>query len=207
MVRLSKVLALVVIVITFASCSIFKKSEKHKIKTTLEVVRHKDSTMTEQVKKDSLERSIKVDKGVIITETETTTTIEKKGGIVKGSISLDKLNTGAEILIKDSAGFKISVLLDTLSNQLTAKSESPGEKTTTTTKSTTTERKDSKEEKEKSGSSEENKQVATSEEHRQKESSVIEDRKSVPEGSSFIWFAVAGLIFIIGIIWYLKRKG
>lgn len=206
MVSLSKLLALVVIVITFASCSIFKKSEKHKVKTTLEVVSRKDSTLIEQVKKDSLERSIKVDKGVIINETETTTTIERKGAIVKGSVALDKLKTGLEILVKDSAGFKISVLLDTLSNQLTAKSESPGETTTTKSKSTTTELKDSKEEKEKSGSSEQNKQVAMSQEHRQKESSVVDDKKSEPEGSSFIWFALAGLIFVIGIIWYLRKK-
>lgn len=204
--NLNKLLALVVIVITFASCSIFKKSEKHKVKTTLEVVSRKDSTLIEQVKTDSLERTVKVDKGVIITETETTTTIEKKGGVVKGSISLDKLKTGSEILIKDSAGFKISVLLDTLSNQLTAKSESPGETTTTKSKSTTTERKDTKEESEKSGSSEQNKQVAMSQEHRQKESSVVEDKKTEPEGSSFIWFALAGLVFVIGVIWYLRRK-
>lgn len=203
---LNKLLALVVIVITFASCSIFKKSEKHKVKTTLEVVCRKDSTSIEQVKKDSLERTIKVDKGVIITETETTTTTERKGAIVKGSVALDKLKTGLEILVKDSAGFKISVLLDTLSNQLTAKSESPGETTTTTTKSTTTEQKNSKEEKQKSGSSEENKQVAMSQEHRQKESVTVEDKKVEPKGSSFIWFAVAGLVFVIGIIWYLRRK-
>lgn len=203
---LNKLLALVVIVITFASCSIFKKSEKHKVKTTLEVVSRKDSTLTERVKKDSLERTIKVDKGIIVTQTETTITTEKKGGTVKGSVGLDKLKTGAEILITDSAGFKISVLLDTLSNQLTAKAESPGNKTTTTTKSTTTENKNSKEEKEKSGSSDENKQVATSQEHRQKESSLVEDKKSEPEGFSFIWFALAGLIFVIGIIWYIRKK-
>lgn len=204
--NLNKLLALVVIVITFASCSIFKKSEKHKVKTTLEVVSRKDSTLIEQVKKDSLERSIKVDKGVIINETETTTTTERKGAIVKGSVALDKLKTGLEILVKDSAGFKISVLLDTLSNQLTAKSESPGETTTTKIKSTTTELKDSKEEKEKSGSSEQNKQVAMYQEHRQKENVTVEDKKSEPEGFSFIWFALAGLVFVIGIIWYLRRK-
>lgn len=203
---LSKLLALVVIVITFASCSIFKKSEKHKVKTTLEVVSRKDSTFIEQVKKDSLERSIKVDKGVIITVTETTTTTERKGAIVKGSIALDKLKTGIEILVKDSAGFKISVLLDTLSNKLTAKSESPDEATTTTTKSTTTERKDSKEESEKSGSSEENKQVATSQEHRQKENVTVEDKKIEPKGSSFIWMGLAFLLVVIVLLWYFGIK-
>lgn len=203
---LSKLLALVVIVITFASCSIFKKSEKHNIKTTLEVVSRKDSTLIEQVKKDSLERTVKVDKGVIITETETTTTTEKKGGTVKGYVALDKLKTGLEILVKDSAGFKISVLLDTLSNQLTAKSESPRETTTTTTKSTTTERKDSKEESDKSGSTEENKQAATSQEHRQKESSIFEDKKTEPKGSTFLWIVIAGLVFIIGFLLFLRIK-
>jgi len=201
---LNKIFALVVIVITFASCSIFKKSEKHKLKTTLEVVSRKDSTLIEKIRKDSIERTITVDKGVIVTHSETTTITEKKGGAIKGSVGLDKLKSGAEILITDSAGFRISVLLDTLSNQLTAKAEAPGEKTTTTSKSTTTDRKDRKQEKEKSGSSEENKQVAISQEHRQKEGLIVEDKKSEPEGSSFIWIAFSVLIVACGIIIMLK---
>lgn len=203
---LNKLLALVVIVITFTSCSIFKKSEKHKIKTSLEVITRKDSTLIEKVKKDSLERTIKVDKGVVVIKTEITTTTEKRGGVVKGSVGMDKLKTGAEILITDSAGFKISVMLDTLTDKLTAKAESPGDKTSTTTKSTTTEEKNSKEEKEKSGSSDENKQVATSQEHRQKENSVVEDKKYEPKGSLFIWWWIGIGLALCTVIWFLRRK-
>ena len=198
-------LASVIIVITFASCGIFKRSEKHTQKTSLEVLDRRGSTLTTKVKKDSLERTIKVDKGVIITETETTKITEKKGGIIKGSVDLEKLKTGLEILIKDSAGFKISMLLDTLTQQLTTKSESPGEKVTENTKSKTTQNKNNKEEKEKSGSSEENKQIATSQEHRQKESVKVEDKKSEPKGSSFIWFAVAIVVGVLLLIWGLKK--
>lgn len=152
------------------------------------------------------DRTVKIDKGIIVTEIETTNIREKKGGFIKGSVGMDKLKSGAEILITDSAGFKISVMLDTLTDKLTAKAESTGEKTTSTTKYTTTEYKDGREEKEKSGSSEEDKQVATSQEHRQKKNVQVEKKKLEPNDFSFmLWWIGIGLATCL-IIWYIRKK-
>lgn len=204
--RLSKVLASVVIVTAFASCGLFRKSTKHVEKSSLEVVSKRDSSLSEKTQKDSLQRTVKVDKGAIVTETETTTVTEKKGGKVSGSIQVDKVKSGAEILLKDSAGFKILVQLDTLKKTLTVRSESPGGKVTQHSKQTVTEHKDYKEESEKKGSEHVEKQVATSQEHRQKESTKIEDIQKEPKGTSFIYFWVAIALAASLIIWWVRRK-
>jgi len=197
---LNKLIASVVIVITFASCGLFRKSTKHVEKSSLEVVSKRDSSLSEKTQKDSLQRTVKVDKGVIITETETTTTTEKKGGKVSGSVPVDKALSGAEILLKDSAGFKILVQLDTLRQVFSVRAESPGEKITQYTKQTVTENKDYSEKSEKQGSEKIEKQVATSIEHRQKESAKIEDVKKEPKGSMMIWLGLGALVFVIGLL-------
>ncbi|MFC3353708.1 hypothetical protein [Sphingobacterium zeae] len=204
--RLNKVFASVVIVTAFASCGLFRKSTKHVEKSSLQVVTKRDSSLSEKTQKDSIQRSITVDKGVIITETETTIVTEKKGAKVSVDVPVEKALSGAEILLKDSAGFKISVLLDTLRQTFTVRSESPGEKTTHQTKQTVTEHKDSKEESEKQGSEKVEKQVAVSQEHRQKESVKVEEVKKEPKGSMMIWLALGGLLFVIGVIWILRRN-
>lgn len=195
-----------VIVTAFASCGLFRKSTKHVEKHSLEVVSKRDSSLSEKTQKDSLSRTVKVDRGTIITETETTTVTEKKGGKVSGSVPVDKVLSGAEILLKDSAGFKILVQLDTLRNAFTVRSESPGEKITQHTKQTVTENKDYKEESENKGSEHVEKQVATSQEHRQKESTKIEDIQKEPKGTSFIYFWVAISLAACLIIWWVRRK-
>lgn len=202
---LNKLIASVVIVITFASCGLFRKSTKHVEKSSLEVVSKLDSSLSEKTQKDSLQRTVKVDKGVIITETETTVTTEKKGGKVSGSVPVDKALSGAEILLKDSAGFKILVQLDTLRNAFTVRSVSPGEKITQHTKQTVTENKDYSEKSEKQGSEKAEKQVATSIEHRQKESAKIEDVKKEPKGTSFIWFWLGIGLAVCLIFWWVKK--
>ncbi|MNK26442.1 hypothetical protein D3C87_447780 [compost metagenome] len=189
-----------VIVTAFASCGIFRRSTKHVEKHSLEVVSKRDSSLTEKTQKDSLQRTVKVDKGTIVTETETTTLTEKKGGKISGSIGVDKVKSGAEILLKDSAGFKILVQLDTLKQTLTVRSESPGEKVTQHSKQTVTEHKDAKEKSEKQGSEKVEKQVATSQEHRQKESTKIEDIQKEPKGSMMIWLGLGVLVLVIGLL-------
>ncbi len=195
-----------VIVIAFASCGLFRRSTKHVEKHSLEVVSKLDSSLSEKTLKDSLQRIVKVDKGTIVTETETTTVIEKKGSKVSGSIGVEKVKLGAEILLKDSAGFKILVQLDTLKQTLTVRSESPGEKVTQHTKQSVTEHKDLAQSEEKKGSEKVEKQVATSQEHRQKESTKVEDIQKEPKGSMMIWGAIGLLILICGIL-FLKKKG
>lgn len=202
---LNKLIASVVIVTAFASCGLFRKSTKHLEKHSLEVVSKRDSTLSEKTQKDSLQRTFKVDKGTIVTDTETTTTTEKKGGKVIGSVGVDKVRSGAEILLKDSAGFKILVQLDTLKQTLTVKSESPGDKITQHTKQTVTEHKDYKEESEKRGSEQVQKQVAVNHEQRQKESTKIEDIQKEPKGTSFIYFWVAIALAICLIFWWVKK--
>ncbi|MCS4164475.1 hypothetical protein [Sphingobacterium sp. BIGb0116] len=203
--RLSNVLAMAVIVTSVASCGLFRKSTKHVEKHSLEVVNKRDSSLTEKTQIDSLQRTVKVDKGTVVTETETTVTTEKKGGKVSGSVGIDKVVSGANILLKDSAGFKILVQLDTLKQTLTVKSESPGDKITQHTKQTVTEHKDYKEESEKRGSEQVQKQVAVNHEQRQKESTKIEDIQKEPKGTSFIYFWVAIALAICLIFWWVKK--
>jgi uncharacterized protein HemX len=169
------------------------------------VVSKLDSSLSEKTLKDSLQRIVIVDKGTIVTETETTIVTEKKGSKVSGSIGVEKVKLGAEILLKDSAGFKILVQLDTLKQTLTVRLESPGEKTTHHTKQTITENKDSKEEREKQGIEKVEKQVATSQEHRQKELTKVEDIQKEPKGSMMIWGAIGLLILICGILFFKKK--
>lgn len=204
--RLSKVIASVVIVTAFASCGLFRKSTKHVEKHSLEVVSKRDSSLSEKTQKDSLQRSIKTDRGIVVTETETTTVTEKKGGKVSGSVSVEKVKSGAEILLKDSAGFKILVQLDTLKQTLTVQSESPGEKITQHTKQKVAEQKDSKEENEKQGTEKAEKQIAISQENRHKESTKIEDIQKEPKGSMMIWGAIGLVILICGVILFLRRR-
>lgn len=205
--RLDKILAMVVIVTTIVSCSVFKKSEKHTKKQSLEVYSKKDSLFVDKVKKDSVERTLKIDKGVISTEIETTTIIEKKGRSSKDILNLDKIKHGLAFLIKDSSGFKISLLLDTLKNELTIESESPTEKITTTTKSKIIEKKDSKEQKEKSSSSEQNKQVAVTQENRQRDTLSTSDKKSEPSNLNYLWIFFGIVIVILCFIFFKKIKG
>lgn len=197
---LSKVFASVVIVITFASCGLFRKSTKQVEKHSLEVVSKRDSTLAEKTKKDSIQRTVKVEKGTIVTETETTTVTDKKASKVSGSVGVDKVKSGAEILLKDSAGFKILVQLDTLKQTLTVRSESPGEKITQYTKQTVIEHKDYKEESEKKGSEQVQKQLAVNHEQRQKESGKTEDIKQESKGSMMIWIGLGVLVFVIGLL-------
>jgi cobalamin biosynthesis Mg chelatase CobN len=160
----------------------------------------RDSSLSEKTQKYSLQRSVKVDKGTIFTETETTTVNEKKGGKVSGSVPVDKALSGAEILLKDSAGFKILIQLDTLKQTLTVKSESPGEKITQNTKQTITEQKDAKEESKKKGSEQVQKQVAVNHEQRQKVLTQIENIQKEPKGSMMIWLGLGALVFVIGLL-------
>lgn len=203
---LNKLIASVVIVATFASCGLFRKSTKHVEKRSLAVVSKRDSTLSEKTQKDNLQRTVKFDKGTVITETETTIVTEKKGGKFSGTVGLDKLKSGVAILLKDSAGFKISALLDTLNNKLSINSESPSEKETKHTKQTVTELKDAKEESEKKGSEQVQKQVAVNHEQRKKESTKIEDIQKDPKGAMMIWGAIGLLILICGVFWWVRRK-
>ncbi|WP_343321428.1 hypothetical protein [Sphingobacterium multivorum] len=204
--RLSKVLAMVVIVAAFASCGLFRKSTKHVEKSTLEVVSKRDSSLSEKTQKDSIQRTIKTDQGITITETETTTITKKPGGKLNASVDLDKLKSGEEMLLKDSAGFRISAILDSVNNRLSIKSEAPSEEKTENKKERKSEYNNKKESNEKKGSEQVQKQVAVSHEQRQKESTKIEDIQKEPKGSMLIWLGIGALVFVIGFL-FLRKKG
>ncbi len=125
---LNKIIASVVIVATFASCGLFRKSTKHVEKHSLEVLSKSDSSVSEKKQKDSIDTSLNIDNGLIVNEIQTNIITERKGGKVNGSVVWDRLRDGAQILLKDSAGFKISALLDTLNNRLSIIAESPSDK-------------------------------------------------------------------------------
>lgn len=194
----------------FTSCNMFKKTTRSKKLESLEVIFKKDSSESIKIKTDSIKSILKVDKGIIITETETTIINEKKGAKTSKTVDLKNIKDGKELLLKDSAGFKISLLLDTLKNQLSIQVEQPEEKTTTNSKTKVTENKNTTKKEEHKTSNEYQKQVAVTNDNKQKSVQKEDDKVSEPKGWSFLYFWIGGVIalcLIILFIRYLIKKG
>ncbi|MGJ1362901.1 hypothetical protein ACR79B_20685 [Sphingobacterium spiritivorum] len=191
--------------LTFSGCGLFRKSSKTVEKVSFDVSQKKDSISSERIKSDSIGKSLSIDKGNVVTETERTITTEKKGGTIKGSITLDRIPRGLEILLKDSAGTKISLMLDTMSNQLNVRVDHPGEKTTVTERIRQTENKNRTDQQESSTGSDLNNQVAVSSQERKRGSVSAVEKISKPDpiGGVIMWIGIA--IAIVLVVWGVKK--
>lgn len=195
-----KILALVVVVTAFVSCSVFKKTSKSSNKKDIEQVSKRDSVYIDKSTSKGEVKEQLIDRGLVITERETTTTTEK-GGKSKVGIKLGDLKHGDNYL-RDSAGQQVKAVLDTLNKVLTIETELPKERTTTVIKEKTTEKKDKQEKK---GSKQEdnlNKQVAVRDEQKYKDVEVVKNTKEDPSGKGIIFGAVGVLIVVFALLWY-----
>src|SRR5690606_22355825 len=114
---MKRVFYLLLIAVLLSSCGIFRNVKKEKYKHEVSIKETSDST--EKIESTSLDqgKSIEIDKGTIITEKETTHTTKKEGAKVDVNADIVKLKSG-ETITKDSAGIRVSIMLDSLSNQL-----------------------------------------------------------------------------------------
>ncbi|MGJ1360627.1 hypothetical protein ACR79B_04925 [Sphingobacterium spiritivorum] len=199
----SKILILLAM-LTFSGCGLFRKSSKTVEKVSFDVSQKKDSISSERIKSDSIGKSLSIDKGSVVTETERTITTEKKGGTVKGSIRIDNIPRGVELLLKDSAGTKISLMLDTMSNQLNVRVDHPGEKTTVTERIRQIENKNKTDQQESSTGSELNKEATVNSIDRKKVSTSQVSKESEPDNWSFIFWWIGIGLGVVVVVWRLK---
>ena len=205
--RLSKVLALVVIVTAFASCGIFRKT-KHKERHTIEEVVKRDCVSMENATKKGEVKQREVDKGSVVTE-RTTTSVTEKGGKSKVTIGKGDLKHG-ENYLRDSAGNEVKAVLDTLGKTLTLEITTKGERTETTVQERITEQKDATKEREEKQDETGSKQVAVAVDQRREETSSESSSESKPSfwGIFGNWIGISvAVVIVLGFILWYWRKG
>lgn len=186
-------LILLLLVLTFSSCSIFRKRESNKELTSYS----KDEKS--KVKIDS--SKIVTDK-TVTTETEKTETVTERPPIKitkeNENVSFDDLKNGLQTI--DSAGTKATVKYDSASKKLTTQIETLGEKKTEKSEKSKTTFSDKKEEA-KASTTNQNKTAVRDE----KEIKVVKDE---PKGLAWFWLVIIGVVvvLVIGGIVYFKRR-
>lgn len=205
--RISKLLALVVMVTAFASCGIFRKT-KHKERHSLEEVVKRDCVAVETTTYNGEVKERESDKGTIVTE-RTTTSVTEKGGKSKVTIGKGDLKPG-ENYLRDSAGNEIKAVLDTLGKTLTLEITTKGERTETTVQERITENRDVSKEREESNEQKQEKQVAVAVDQRREEAQSQSSSESKPSiwgiFGNWIGIAVAVVIVLGFLLWYFGVK-
>ena len=206
--RLSKILALVVIVTAFASCGIFHKT-KHKERQSLEEVVKRDCVVVNKESSKGEVRSKEIDKGTTVTE-RTTTTKTTKGGTSNLVIKKGDLKNG-ENYLKDSAGNDVKAVLDTLKGTLSLSLNTAPETTESTIKETITDKKDKTTDRGEKKETKQEKQIAVAVDSTRRESSSVSNSDSKPSVlgilSNYIGWAVAIVIVVIALVWWFFGKG
>ena len=203
-----KLLALVVLLATLASCGSLRNKSKQS--ASLEVVEGVkiEQTISEQSGSSVDIKERELDKGVVTTERETTTTTVKEGSKSKVVIKKDDLKPG-ENFLKDSAGQQIKAVLDTLNKTLTIEVTSKGETTTTTTKERITDQRYLSKERNESKQDSTNKQIANTKEINRR----VSEESSSSESKPNVWaillnnigWGVAFLIILLGVLWWFFK--
>lgn len=210
--NLTKLLALAVMVVAFASCGLSKKF-KSKQAYELEAVEKRDSSELYSAASTTAVKEQSVDKGVIVTEREVTTVTEK-GGKSKVTVKKGDLRHGDNYL-KDSAGVVVKAILDTLNKTLTLEVNTPSERTTRTEKERITESKDNTTNREERKDQQQQKHVAVSGESRRSEDASSSVSESSPDRlavflSRFGWWIGLGVVVVFLAWWFFgvgrKRK-
>jgi len=207
--RCSKLLAMVVIVATLASCGIFRKT-KHKQRHEIEEVSKQESVSVEKstTKGEVKERS--VDKGTVVTE-RTTTSVTERGGKSRVTIGKGDLKPG-ENYLKDSAGNQIKAVLDTLGKTLMLEITTSPEKTTETISETITDNRDRTTDREERQEKKQERQVAVSVDSTRRESASESSSESKPSFwgiiGGWIGVALAVVLILVVLLWWfgVKRK-
>ncbi len=201
-----KLVAMVVIVTALASCGAIRNKSKHSEKLEIKESAKVELKLSETAVSSADIKEKEIDKGVVVTEKETTTVTSKSGA--KESITIKKgdLKPGENYLPVDSAFKLIKAVLDTLNQTLTIEIETPEEVTKTTVKERTTERKNIKKERQEEKQDSTNKQVATQAQADRRESSATAESESRPNAwavfVSKIGWGIAILLVVIGVLWW-----
>src|SRR5690606_16927446 len=188
--RISRILAMVVIVATISSCGIFRKT-KHKQTQGLEEVVKSDCVSVERSTRTGEVKERHVDKGTVVTE-RTTTSVTERGGKSRVVIGKGDLKPG-ENYLRDSAGNEIKAVLDTLGKTLTLELNVPDERTETTTNERITENRDNTRDREEKQEQKQEKQTAVAVEQRREENTEVSSSESKPSfwGLMGNWIGIA----------------
>lgn len=205
-----RIVAMVCVLCTFASCGSLrnksKSSEKLKIKEGAKV----EQTLKEHSGSKSVVQDREIDKGTVVTERQTTTTTSTEGSKGRAVIRKGDLKPGENIIPMDSAVGMIKAVLDTLNKTLTLEVTTPPSKKETVVNERITERKDVEKERKEERQDTSSKQVAVQAEHTRRFDKSSGESKSEPN----IWailmdhigWGIAGVLVIGFVLWYFFRK-
>lgn len=194
-------LALVIVAVTLASCGGLRNKSKAREEIKIEELSKRDCVLVDKsISSGEVKETIQ-DKGLTVTEKETTT-ITEKGGKTKVEIKKDDLKPGTNYL-RDSAGNEVKAILDTLNKTLSLELVVPTERITKTEKERKTEQADKTSQREDKKQEQLNKQVAvTNQEKRIAEFKTSSSESKVDRWAVFIdkiGWAVAFLV-VIGVL-------
>lgn len=201
-----KFITMVVLVTALlTSCGSLRNKSKQSSKHTIEEVVKKDCvTVDLSIRTGEVKEQV-IDKGVTVTERETSTTTTKPPTNIKVSAKKEDLKPGNNFL-KDSAGNLVNVILDSLGNTLTIDMQIPGETTTKTEKEKITSQNDRTEDRQENTTEQVNKQVAVTNQQERKEVA----KQAASESKVNVWailmnnigWAIGAAILIFALLWY-----
>lgn len=202
---MKKTFSLLLIVVLFSSCGMFRNVKKDKFEYELKTSEKVDSNLT--IEEKTLDKgSVRIiDKGVIITDRKTIKRTEIPGANISISADLLRLKNG-ETIRRDSAGTRVSIMLDSLGQSLKIDIQTPNQSITETSNETITENMNQESNEQKDLSKESNHQIAVSTKSIHNES--LETGNVEKEGKNSFWFAIIilGIVAIVGFVIYLIKK-
>lgn len=205
------IMAVIVFTALLTSCGSLRNKSKQSDKQTIEVLTKRDCVTVD--KSTTIAQVIEQasDKGVIVTEKETTTVTEKPASTVKVTAKTSDLKPGNNFL-QDSAGQMVNVILDSLGSALTIEFQTPGEKTTKVEKERKIEQKDEQTNKQSKKEDKKDMQSAVAATGERRE----ETKSSSSDSKANIWaifankiaWAIGVVIVALVVLWYfgIKRK-
>lgn len=199
---MKKAFSFLLIALLFSSCSIFRNVKKEKFEYNLKTSEKVDNNVT--IEQKTLDKGTvrTVDKGVTVTDRNTIKRREIPGANISISANLLQLKNG-EIITLDSAGTKVSIMLDSLGQNLKIGIQSPDQSTTEITNETITDNKNQERNEQKDLSTESNKQVAVSSENNRKES--VEAGYVERKGKNSLGFIFLGLGITVIVVYFIYR--
>lgn len=202
--KLIKTFAFVAMLATLASCGMLRNKSKHsqelKIKESAEI----RATSNESSGSKSTVKEKEIDKGVIITERETTTKTTREGKRGKIIINKGDLNHGENMLM--DAELMVNAVLDTLNKTLTLEIDVPDEITETKVKEKITENKDQDKERDSNTQDSSKNKVAVQAQQNRNEAQQMDESDSSPNVWAIlmnnIGWAIGFLVILIGVCWW-----
>lgn len=189
-----------VLMLSVSSCGLFRKSSRA---IKVDSVRIEKTVTTGRVVEKVSEEVKKVDQGVTVAHRQTTTTrvVETPGATISATGKPDARG----VLLKDSAGYKISALLDSLTGHLTVNVTVPAGKdsSTTVTDETITQANNLTTDSTSGSSRERDSSVVATVDQRVKTSQTEKESKPSFFGTLGMWIGIA--LVAVAVIWILAK--